>query len=161
MRYSAEHKQETRNRIVRAAERQFCRPEGKGSAIADRMRELGLTDGGFYKHFDSKQQLLAEAIKKTFGNHAYKLAFSSTKSMTGHLLGAAAGVESVFTVLAIHKRRLSPTIRLNRRSTTDRTTRRIVISTDTNGQIMFVARLGALPGWRENDGSVLCILQAV
>ena len=62
MRYSAEHKQETRNRIVRAAARQFCRPEGKGSAIADLMRELGLTHGGFYKHFDSKQQLLAEAI---------------------------------------------------------------------------------------------------
>src|SRR5258705_6424468 len=66
MRYSAEHKQETRNRIVRAAARQFCRPEGKGSAIADLMRELGLTHGGFYKHFDSKQQLLAEAITKGF-----------------------------------------------------------------------------------------------
>jgi AcrR family transcriptional regulator len=55
MRYSAEHKQKTRNRIVRAAARQFCRPEGKGSAIADLMRELGLTHGGFYKHFDSKR----------------------------------------------------------------------------------------------------------
>jgi TetR/AcrR family transcriptional repressor of nem operon len=62
MRYSAEHKQETRKRIVRAAARQFCRPGGKGLAIADLMRELGLTHGGFYKHFDSKQQLLAEAI---------------------------------------------------------------------------------------------------
>jgi len=51
---------------VRAAARQFCRPEGKGSAIADLMRELGLTHGGFYKHFDSKQQLLAEAITKGF-----------------------------------------------------------------------------------------------
>ena len=51
---------------MRAAARQFCRPEGKGSAIADLMRELGLTHGGFYKHFDSKQQLLAEAITKGF-----------------------------------------------------------------------------------------------
>src|SRR4030095_16114653 len=62
MRYSAEHKQETRQRIVRAAARRFCRRGGKALAISDLMRVLGLTHGGFYKHFDSKQQLLAEAI---------------------------------------------------------------------------------------------------
>jgi len=50
------------------------------------------------------------AIKKTFGEHAYKLAVSSTKSMTGHLLGAAGGIEGVFSVLAIHRNRLPPTI---------------------------------------------------
>jgi 3-oxoacyl-[acyl-carrier-protein] synthase II len=50
------------------------------------------------------------AIKKTFGEHAQKLAISSTKSMTGHLLGAAGGVEGVFSVLSIHRNTLLPTI---------------------------------------------------
>lgn len=50
------------------------------------------------------------AIKKTFGDHAYKIAISSSKSMTGHLLGAAGGVEGVFSVLSIHRDILPPTI---------------------------------------------------
>lgn len=50
------------------------------------------------------------AIKKTFGEHAYKVAISSTKSMTGHLLGAAGGVEGVLSVLSIHRNVLLPTI---------------------------------------------------
>src|SRR5262249_37957950 len=50
------------------------------------------------------------AIKKTFGEQANKMAISSTKSMTGHLLGAAGGVEGVFSVLSIYRNLLLPTI---------------------------------------------------
>ncbi|EUJ10408.1 beta-ketoacyl-acyl-carrier-protein synthase II [Methylophilaceae bacterium 11] len=52
------------------------------------------------------------AIKATFGDHAYNLVVNSTKSMTGHLLGGAGGLESVFTVLSIHHQLSPPTINL-------------------------------------------------
>ena len=50
------------------------------------------------------------AITETFGAHAYKLAVSSTKSMTGHLLGAAGGIEGIFCVLTLHHNVIAPTI---------------------------------------------------
>ncbi len=50
------------------------------------------------------------AIKSIFGDHAYKLMVSSTKSMTGHLLGAAGGIETVFTLMAMDKSVVPPTI---------------------------------------------------
>lgn len=52
------------------------------------------------------------AIKATFGDHAYKLVVNSTKSMTGHLLGGAGGLESVFTVLSLYHQVSPPTINL-------------------------------------------------
>jgi 3-oxoacyl-[acyl-carrier-protein] synthase II len=54
-----------------------------------------------------------QAIKTTMGDHAYKVAVSSTKSMTGHMLGAAGGIEAIFSVLALRDQVAPPTINLD------------------------------------------------
>ena len=53
-----------------------------------------------------------QAIKAAFGDHASRMLVSSTKSMTGHLLGGAGGIESVYTVLALHHQKVPPTINI-------------------------------------------------
>jgi 3-oxoacyl-[acyl-carrier-protein] synthase II len=55
----------------------------------------------------------SDAIKKALGDHAYKVSISSTKSMTGHLLGAAGGIEAIFSILAMRDNVIPPTINLD------------------------------------------------
>ncbi|HZV47394.1 MAG TPA: beta-ketoacyl-ACP synthase II [Thermodesulfovibrionales bacterium] len=96
-------------------------PGGEGGA---RCMELALKDAGILAsdieyinaHGTSTKygdEIETNAIKTVFGEHAYKLCISSTKSMTGHLLGAAGGVEAVITVLCIHHDNVPPTINLD------------------------------------------------
>jgi 3-oxoacyl-[acyl-carrier-protein] synthase II len=53
------------------------------------------------------------AMKRALGDHAYRTLVSSTKSMTGHLLGAAGGIEAIFSILALHNGLVPPTINLD------------------------------------------------
>lgn len=95
-------------------------PNGDGAARCMKMaiRDSGVSpaDMGYINaHGTSTKfgdELETTAIKTVFGDHAYKLAVSSTKSMTGHLLGAAGGVEAVASVLALDRGILPPTINL-------------------------------------------------
>jgi 3-oxoacyl-[acyl-carrier-protein] synthase II len=93
-------------------------PDGEGAA---RCMALALKDAGIAPldvdyinaHGTSTEYNDAnetQAIKKVFGEHAPKLAVSSTKSMTGHLLGAAGAVEGIYSVLALHHGVIPPTI---------------------------------------------------
>ena len=94
---------------------------GEGPArcmgIAMRDAKIAATDVEYINAHGTSTPLgdLAEtlALKRALGDHAYKTMVSSTKSMTGHLLGAAGGVEAIFSVLALHHGVIPPTINLD------------------------------------------------
>ncbi|WP_042455272.1 beta-ketoacyl-ACP synthase II [Neobacillus dielmonensis] len=93
-------------------------PGGEGGARAMKMaiQDAGMSPSdidyvnahGTSTEYNDKFETLA--VKEVFGDHAYQLAMSSTKSMTGHLLGAAGGIEAIFTVLAMRDSILPPTM---------------------------------------------------
>ncbi|AMM96840.1 beta-ketoacyl-ACP synthase II [Bacillus pumilus] len=95
-------------------------PNGEGGvrAMKEAIRDAGLSveeidyinAHGTSTPYNDKFETMA--IKEVFGEHANQLAISSTKSMTGHLLGAAGGVEAIFSVLAIKDSVIPPTINL-------------------------------------------------
>lgn len=96
-------------------------PDGEGAArcMANTLKDSGIDStevdyinahGTSTKYGD---ELETKAIKTVFGEHAYRIKVSSTKSMTGHLLGAAGGVEAVISILAIKRGIIPPTINLD------------------------------------------------
>ena len=95
-------------------------PEGEGAAAAMQLaiEQAGAAPSdvqyinahGTSTPFNDKFETIA--MKRVFGDHAYKMAISSTKSMTGHLLGASGGIEAAFAVMAISESAVPPTINL-------------------------------------------------
>jgi len=94
-------------------------PDGAARCMGKAIKDAGLTPADIdYINAHGTSTPVGDksettAIKKALGEHAYKTAVSSTKSMTGHLLGAAGGVEAVISTLALKHGRIPPTINLD------------------------------------------------
>lgn len=92
--------------------------EGGARAMQEAIKDAGIAPEeidyinahGTSTYYNDKYETMA--IKTVFGEHAHKLAVSSTKSMTGHLLGAAGGIEAIFSILAIKEGVIPPTINI-------------------------------------------------
>ena len=97
MRYSRRHKEETHNRLLKKAAEEFCRNGVQGTGIAPLMGRLGLTHGGFYAHFDSKNELVAQATGPMF-----------EEGLAGWMLAAAEAAPKGKAVRAIVTHYLSP-----------------------------------------------------
>jgi TetR/AcrR family transcriptional repressor of nem operon len=80
MRYSPEHKAEVRRKIVKDASRRVRAQGLSGAAVATVMHDAGLTHGGFYKHFSSKDELLLESLSEGFQQIADSLAKAAERS---------------------------------------------------------------------------------
>jgi TetR/AcrR family transcriptional repressor of nem operon len=87
MRYPAEHKQETRDRIIHAASRRFRRA-GAGVGIGQLMKTLKMTHGGFYRHFKSKDDLFEAALRNGFEEMRGRMSAAIAKAPSGHELEA-------------------------------------------------------------------------
>jgi 3-oxoacyl-[acyl-carrier-protein] synthase II len=105
----------------------------KAMEVALKDAELNTTDVGYINAHGTSTPLgdTAEvgAVKRLFGEHAYRLSMSSTKSMTGHALGAAGGIETIPTLMSIYEGVLAPTINLE--------------NPDEGFDLDFVANVGA------------------
>jgi TetR/AcrR family transcriptional regulator, transcriptional repressor for nem operon len=95
MRYGADHKQRTRRRIVEAAARRFRESGYRAAGVDQVMKDAGLTAGGFYAHFPSKEALLAETLGL------------SLEEVRSQLLAGLDGVEGVEWLQAVTRRYLS------------------------------------------------------
>ena len=97
MRYSRRHKVETHNRLLKKAAEEFRRNGVQGTGIAPLMGQLGLTHGGFYAHFDSKNELIAQATGPMFED-----------GLVGQMFAAAEAAPKDKSVRAIVDYYLSP-----------------------------------------------------
>src|SRR5258708_38224217 len=86
MRYSAEHKAENHEKILSMAARSFREHGGDSSGIGKVMKQVGLTKGGFYRHFESRADLFVEAVARAFDERGRGMGEVAKAAPEGHAL---------------------------------------------------------------------------